>query len=303
MIISNALEMFTYLKDSFTTDPPEGCCHKRRVFIFADNVVRSRSDRRPNNPVPKTRQIHCVHATGESNTIAHRRLSCYCLTCLDGSRCEVMSQLPQGAWKAHTFKVMTTLSRVRGSATLAPSEISHTASADPSTSISTPAPTSYSPLTVDPATEPPEPSTSTNDPPIDPSTILATLQSFKDFATLKHAAIGLHNDLRPVTMRQLQANGLRVDAAAQDLYPSDGPYLTPISIYGDGNCLPRCGSLLAYGTEERHLEMRARIVLELAVHKSHYLNNLVAAFCAQYSDHFIGQELSELAVEEILNWK
>ncbi|XP_070178222.1 vertnin-like [Littorina saxatilis] len=134
---------------------------------------------------------------------------------------------------------------------------------------------------------------------MDSSAIFATLQSFRDFETLQHAAVGLHDKLRPVTMRQLQGHSLRVDAISKDLYPSDGPNFTPFSIYGDGNCLPRCCSLLAYGTEEHHLEMRVRIVIELAVNKAHYLSYPVARFCAQYSDQYHGEVLSDLAVERI----
>ena len=42
---------------------------------------------------------------------------------------------------------------------------------------------------------------------------------------------------------------MKVDEISLDLYPQDVPQLLPIDVYGDGNCLPRCGSVLAFGDE------------------------------------------------------
>ena len=47
----------------------------------------------------------------------------------------------------------------------------------------------------------------------------------------------------------------------------------PIPIFGDGNCLPRCGSLFMCGHEERHVEMRVRIAVELAMNDELYLDD------------------------------
>ncbi|KAL8590429.1 hypothetical protein ACOMHN_011642 [Nucella lapillus] len=54
----------------------------------------------------------------------------------------------------------------------------------------------------------------------------------------------------------LDAADYQKDTMACDLYPSDGPDLCPFQIYGDGNCLPRCLSLLACKHEGLHEEMR-----------------------------------------------
>ena len=47
----------------------------------------------------------------------------------------------------------------------------------------------------------------------------------------------------------------------------------PTLIKGDGNCLPRCGSMIAYGTEEYHGDMRARIAIELITFRDVYLDS------------------------------
>ena len=44
----------------------------------------------------------------------------------------------------------------------------------------------------------------------------------------------------------------------------DVPPFLLVHIYGDGNCLPRCASLMVYGMQDHYNEMR--IALELAIH-------------------------------------
>ena len=74
---------------------------------------------------------------------------------------------------------------------------------------------------------------------------------------------------------QLTIMGLNksIDKNSMQLKPVDiGGDLYPVNVYGDGNCLPRCGSLVIYGTEEKHKEVRERIVNELTQNRQYYLN-------------------------------
>ena len=65
-----------------------------------------------------------------------------------------------------------------------------------------------------------------------------------------------------------------VHEISQDLYPADAPPgLVPISVIGDGNCLPRSLSLLTFGTEHRHKEIRMRIAREAFVNSGRYLDS------------------------------
>ncbi|WAR09173.1 hypothetical protein MAR_019131 [Mya arenaria] len=88
--------------------------------------------------------------------------------------------------------------------------------------------------------------------------------------------------------------------------------LFPSTVYGDGNCLPRCPSLFVYGSEEHHLEMRARIVCELVKHEDNYLDNQylregadtdgrtnIAKMFAMFSEHFYNAQLTDLAIQRI----
>jgi hypothetical protein len=93
-----------------------------------------------------------------------------------------------------------------------------------------------------------------------------------------------------------------IDKLSLSLVPDDNDLqdLFPGLIYGDGNCLPRCGSLFAYGTEENHIEIRKRIVLHLVQHKEVYLNSSNdARTFAMFSEFFSGEVLSEIAIQRI----
>ena len=46
--------------------------------------------------------------------------------------------------------------------------------------------------------------------------------------------------------------------------------LKPVTTIGDGNCLFRSMSILLFGNENYHIEMRVRTVIELALHIEHY---------------------------------
>ena len=51
-------------------------------------------------------------------------------------------------------------------------------------------------------------------------------------------------------------SGCETDIKAQELLPPDAPPgLIPVKVGADGNCCPRSLSLLAYGTEESHVEI------------------------------------------------
>ena len=47
----------------------------------------------------------------------------------------------------------------------------------------------------------------------------------------------------------------------------------PLLIEADGNCLPRCRSIAAYGSQEYHHDIRIRIALELVRNHAMYLND------------------------------
>ena len=115
----------------------------------------------------------------------------------------------------------------------------------------------------------------------------------------------------PVTVRSNIAN-VTVDTDAAFWLPDDAPPFLPVRIYGDGNCLPRCASLMAYGTQDHYDEMRIRITLELAIHMDMYLDNDFLQLghhvgddlpkqYAMYSEQYLDQVLTPVAIKRILS--
>jgi hypothetical protein len=62
-------------------------------------------------------------------------------------------------------------------------------------------------------------------------------------------------------------SGIRISPQHSD------PQNVPVTIKADGNCLPRCGSLAAFATQEIHEEIQVRIITELMTHNEIYLND------------------------------
>ena len=88
----------------------------------------------------------------------------------------------------------------------------------------------------------------------------------------------------------------------------------PVIVVGDGNCLPRSGSILAFGNELTHKEIRARIAVELACNESIYIDNSYLNsgvslpddekrnLCKTYtmfSDKYMNELLSEKTIRRI----
>jgi hypothetical protein len=107
----------------------------------------------------------------------------------------------------------------------------------------------------------------------------------------------------------------KVDQNSLKFKPSDCPtHLQPIATYGDGNCFPRSLSVLVYGTQEHHAEMRGRITYEAVLNKETYISKEYLAKGAtkqyrranmsevlvQYSEFYeVGQVLTPLTIERI----
>ena len=115
----------------------------------------------------------------------------------------------------------------------------------------------------------------------------------------------------PVTVR-LNIENVTVDTDAASRLPEDAPPFLPIRIYGDGNCLCRCMSLMAYGTQDHYDEKWIRIALLLTIHMDMYLDNdflqrghhvgddLPKQY-AVYLEQYLDQVLTPVAIKHILN--
>ena len=48
--------------------------------------------------------------------------------------------------------------------------------------------------------------------------------------------------------------------------------LVPVKVSADGDCLPHSGSILIFGKGAFDVEVKARIIVELAAHRDFYLD-------------------------------
>ncbi|XP_076440671.1 uncharacterized protein LOC143280062 isoform X1 [Babylonia areolata] len=130
--------------------------------------------------------------------------------------------------------------------------------------------------------------------------------SFWDFKSLAVRVEKKMLEQYPVPFSSQKLKHYLADQESEELLPDDAPGLMPIQIYGDGNCLPRCASLLATGVQEHHFQMRLRIAVELAAHEDFYLTeeNLRSTASpadylktyALFSDQYTSTELTSEAV-------
>ncbi|XP_050388651.1 uncharacterized protein LOC126820602 [Patella vulgata] len=80
-----------------------------------------------------------------------------------------------------------------------------------------------------------------------------------------------------------------IDKPSISLYNGPSTHV-PVEIYGDGNCLPRSASMLIFGNQLRHVEIRIRIALEMVSFESVYLDN-----------EFLRHGLTDTSID-ILKW-
>lgn len=122
---------------------------------------------------------------------------------------------------------------------------------------------------------------------------ISLLKSFKDVQ--EYCQFNEFPDLIPHFHNVMSASD-RVDKISEMLYPDDAPPgLVPRRVLGDGNCLPRSLSLLTFGTEHRHKEIRLRIAREAVMNSARYLNSeILYKGAMNRSDHIDILELYSL---------
>ena len=106
--------------------------------------------------------------------------------------------------------------------------------------------------------------------------LLTSLQKCTTFATLKKMCNEVEIPYDIIACSQIfDGTDAHIDKNAEKLMPDDVAAIkdhVPIKVSADGDCLPHSASFWAFGNEENHVELRARIVIELAVHGELYLN-------------------------------
>ena len=91
--------------------------------------------------------------------------------------------------------------------------------------------------------------------------------------TADNILINLPQICHPSSFRGQITSLSEVDWVSHSIYPEDAsPDLFPRTVIGDGNCLFRSGSVIVYGNESHHIELRLRTNIELLTNLEYYLN-------------------------------
>ena len=120
----------------------------------------------------------------------------------------------------------------------------------------------------------------------------------------------------PTPPSETTLQGMPDDAIAAQLLSQvtgmETSTMRPVHVLGDGNCCPRSAILLFTGSDDRHTEMRVRIVRELLLHDDRYLDSsflcqgidrvdtTLPAVYAQYSPGYVpGSKLSDADIRNV----
>ena len=140
-----------------------------------------------------------------------------------------------------------------------------------------------------------------------------------EFETIKEVALELLPKIEekyPILVENalLNSSKYKVCERSIKLLPSDvqGDNILPYANYGDGNCLYKAASMICFGTEKLHVELRVRTCLENAAFDYLYTNPTFLADCKHlkirnlhrlYSSfsHFAGGDIISVYQVEVRN--
>ena len=304
--IKDAKTMFEHCVNmhSLPEEPsPTMCCHKRRVFFLVqeEDVDRSMPSSELQT-VDGTRKLHSLRRV-RKNVIETRNLSCFCSPCLEKRDVCINTKYVE-PWKTVNIKHTVPVSSDSSSIS---KEIDPDSDTDASDSLS-----------VDDgilnkafikANQSLEISKCVVVPLESREAFFSDLQkqfsdcnSYEDLRELVAASRSsiLSYKLPSITPKCLYDVGQVDHRALKDL-PRGLEHIYPVATEADGNCVPRTFSLLVFGDQEHHTEIRCRIVLELVENSKDYLSlgDEVEILC-QLSD-FYGVEPEQVFQLETLD--
>lgn len=101
---------------------------------------------------------------------------------------------------------------------------------------------------------------------------MSTCLTFAQLKTVVYNKTFCPQEVRTFENAEKTVNNVNMTLMSNDTHLS-GEALHPAVIYGYGNCLPRSASVLAYGHENKHKEMREIIVCKLVKNADKYLDS------------------------------
>ena len=273
-IIGDPKVLFDYCQKNLATQATSGCQHYRKHFLYFPAISRPKEHKN----VTKVKNIlkqHSIRTTGKKGVLEVRELTCFCPGCQHGTQCHNSHMIEP--WQKVFFtgdksninthwNVKTKAKKAKTTWKGLPKKI------HPTHEDKCPSHVSQSNETWASIGE--------------QMSKCTTFKGMKEIVDKIKIPIHLNVDFESVTI-----NNPVIDQISVQLYPEDAPTgCKPISVYGDGNCFTRCLSVISYGNESRHKELRARLVAEAVTHKQYYLDNdylnLEGAFEADLAEYY-----------------
>ena len=243
-------------------EPAEGACsHTRRMFLLiGEKDVNRNVSSSKFKTLPGTRMLHSIRPV-KPNVLETRKLSCFCSACLDGTEDGCDSSNYAKPWE--TVKLMPNrvkFKRVKpneSSSKPKKASIANTVSLssnwhDVFVAMPVLGRSDFFPIMQD------------------------RLSKCNSFADLKKGCNYFKASLDLYPSPSIEPRSLfdvvSVDPAALDFVPQDlmGKLFT-VKTKPDENCIPRTFSLLLFGHQESHVEVRCRIVCELVTNVDYFL--------------------------------
>ena len=128
------------------------------------------------------------------------------------------------------------------------------------------------------------------------------LKQSKLWRTFVNEAVQIRREARvyelPKSLYECTRNAM-CDDISMELMPSDAnPNLIPQKSLGDGNCLYRSLSLILFGSEDNHIEMRVKTVIELACNEKQSTDEKVFMEMAEYSYDGIMEYIVQVSISD-----
>ena len=248
-VIQNAAAMYAHCQAHSTLAPssndPLNCCHTRRSFrLIAKKDIHRSISSSSLTTVPGTLQLHGVRKV-DRNVLEVRKLACFCAPCLQDDQDNCINKGFVQSWQTIQLR--------------APNELH--------TSITEGIPREDS----------------------EPTPVMETVPRKIYFDRLQEAfeQCNFYEQLEAlVTTSNFEAYELPaefpqtivdvagiVDKTALSHKPPTAPAsFYPLVTTADGNCLPRALSILVFGHEECHTELRCRIIVEMVKNINTYVH-------------------------------
>ncbi|XP_012941528.1 uncharacterized protein LOC106012614 [Aplysia californica] len=263
-VIQNAVDLLHFAQDTLQINREDcaGVCSHltRRYFLLEESeIVMGDSSRL--KTVVGTREIHSIRPT--QGGLVSRNLCCFCSSCVTSDFSCCVNKKFVSAWRNITVRKFKRSSRV--SATL---NTGFLQAPDVSVSVLK----SRGEVFEDMLSQ------------------FCKCSSFEQLEKAVSSVVRMSESFPIPTLVNrsfLDCSG-SVDASALRLCPDSVAPLYPFSVEADGNCVPRSFSVLVFGDQDHHVEVRVRIIIEQVLNKSRYLcpdqNNL--DFLCTLSDHY-----------------